>query len=275
MAANVLTAMEFFNSRKNNSLPKGGDYKISINSAGSAFEVFVKDALSGSFYNDPQEREMAYSRDFSWLGNQNHPPDAIARGGDAYEIKKHEGSGGMVALNSSPPKDMLYPSDPRITEGCRKAMGSTPLDLFYVVGKVSGGSVRSVFFVQGKLYAASPDVYSKIYDPLAMSVGNAIRAAGLESGATKELGRVARADPLGRASLRVRGMWQIISPAAAFSNIAPSGGSKEFQAYALLLHGKIGGLGEIPNGVNSREVGVPDPNNPAIMLKADLLEVSW
>ena len=269
MGANVLKAMGAFSGGRNATLPReDGEYKITINTAGAAFELYIKEALTG-------ELGSSYSSSFSWLGNQNFPPDAISREGDAYEIKKHESPKGVIALNSSPPKDMLYRSDPRITGECRNAMGAEAIDLFYVVGHTSGAAVKSVYFVQGTCYAASPHVYDKISIPLADSVKAAIRNAGLESAKTTELGRVARADPLGRASLRVRGMWQIVSPSIAFAEIAPLDTGKAFQAYAIMLESKLAAMGKIPDGVECSDAEVPDPNNPAKMLRAKVLEASW
>ncbi len=269
MGANVLKAMGAFSGGRNATLPReDGEYKITINTAGAAFELYIKEALTG-------ELGSSYSSSFSWLGNQNFPPDAISREGDAYEIKKHESPKGVIALNSSPPKDMLYRSDPRITGECRNAMGAEAIDLFYVVGHTSGNAVKSVYFVQGKCYAASLYAYGKISIPLADSVKAAIRNAGLESAKTTELGRVARADPLGRASLRVRGMWQIVSPSIAFAEIAPLDTGKAFQAYAIMLESKLLGMGKIPDGVKCSDATAPDPNNPARMLRIKVLEVSW
>ena len=270
MVPNALTAMASIARSKSASLSGYREgYKIGINSMGAAFEEFAKAALAGN---------KDYAGSYSWLGNQNFPPDAIARGGDAFEVKKHENSGGTIALNSSPPKDMLYPDDPRITGECREILGNRPIDIFYIVGHVLGNSAKSVYFVQGRCYAARPEVYEKISGPLGNAVKKAISDAGLESSRTTELGRVGRADPFGRSSLRVRGMWQIMHPSKAFKDIAPLDGVKQFQAYAIMLKAKYASLAEIagePAGVSGRDAKIPDPNNPAKTLDAKVLEVSW
>ena len=94
MGANVLKAMGAFGREMNATLPReDGEYKITINTAGAAFELYIKEALTG-------ELGSSYSSSFSWLGNQDFPPDAISKEGDAYEVKKHEFPKGVIALNS-------------------------------------------------------------------------------------------------------------------------------------------------------------------------------
>jgi hypothetical protein len=85
--ANVLKAMAALSKHKLIDMEQySKSYKIGINSAGAAFEEYVKDLLTGQFYASPGERMRAFSNEYSWLGNQNFPPDAIAAGGDAFEI---------------------------------------------------------------------------------------------------------------------------------------------------------------------------------------------
>lgn len=276
MSANVAKAMGALAMHRLQDLGEySRSYKIGINSVGSAFEEYVKDLLTGGFYEGQEARAAAFRNEFSWLGNQNFPPDAIARGGDAFEIKKHEKAGGTIALNSSHPRDMLYADDPMITSECRASMGSSPLDLFYIVGSAPGGVARSIYFVQGRCYAASPGVYQSISGRLSDAVRGAIEGSGLEYSSTKELGRVNRADPLGRASLRVRGMWQIMDPSRAFQAVAPPLEGREFYAYAIMERGKAISFGRLPEGVSARAARLPDPNNPARPIDAAIMEVSW
>jgi len=276
MAANVIKAMEAFATINNFSIKDYSDlYKIGINSAGSRFEYFIKDALVGTFFSNNAERENEYQKNYSWLGNQNHPPDAIAMGGDAFEIKKQENPSGTIALNSSPPNDMLYKSDTRLTKECKEIEGGKwdKRDLFYVVGWVKNGAIKSIYFVQGKCYAASKEIYEKIDHELSAVVKAAIRNSGLAYSSTNELGRVNKADPLGRASLRVRGMWQIQSPHVCFNMIAPLKKSYEFQAYAIMEKGKYMSLNGPSSNVAKKDVRIPDPNNPANYIDAVVMEV--
>ena len=75
--------------------------------------------------------------------------------------------------------------------------------------------------------------------------------------------------------LRVRGMWQIMDPSKAFQGIAPPRRGREFFAYAIMETGKLDSMGGVPDGVASREVEIPDPNNPAKSIGAVVMEVSW
>ena len=273
MGANVAKAMGVLAQHRASSI-KGYNaaYKIGINSAGSAFELYIKDLLTGSMYNNDEERQESYFREFSWLGSQNFPPDAIASGGDAFEVKKHEHQSGTIALNSSMPRDRLSIRDNMLVKESLEAFGGRQeLDLFYIVGTVPGSTVKSIYFVQGTCYAASTSIYEGISNRLSA----AIIDSGLELSRTKELGRINRADPLGRASLRVRGMWQIMDPSRAFSNIAPPRSGKDFTAYAIMEAGKLDSMGGVPDGVVSKSVDIPNPNNPAKSIDAIVMEVSW
>ena len=278
MSANVVKAMEALARNKPRDLRTySKQYKIGINSVGAAFEEYVKDLLTGQFYPDQETRNQAFSMAYSWLGNQNFPPDAIAVDGDAFEIKKHENVTSTIALNSSPPRDMLYPMDPMLTSKS-KSLVRSPLDIFYIVGTVSNGLPRSIYFVQGKCYAADRKVYESISSRLKKYIRSAMEESGLEISNTKELGRIDRADPLGRASLRVRGMWQIMAPSKAFSEIAPPMLGKEFFAYAIMENRKFEKLRSSASGLQGIKIThpmLPSPNNPATLTDAVVMEVSW
>lgn len=286
MPADVIEALYAFAGFHENDLREFSEvYNIRINSVGGAMEAYIKDALTGTFYRNGAGREARYHENFAWLGNQNHPPDAIARGGDAFEIKKMENPRNAIALNSSPPKDRLHRDDPRITAECRSSDGGRwqEKDIFYAVGWVQGQKVRSVYFVQGSCYAASREVYVGVANRLSGSVQNAISASGLEAGKTAELGRINRVDPLGITALRVRGMWQIENPSVVFQRIAPLDPSLGFQAYAIMERQKLDQMLKKPaqtrlsprSRIEPRNTLIPDPNNPAERIEASILEVSW
>src|SRR4030042_2446321 len=137
MSANILTAISSIASFKNNNLKSySSTYLIRINAVGEQLEFFVKDAIANSFTLPSDKKDKAYSDVFSYLGNQNNGPDIIINEGDAFEIKKIENTSAALALNSSPPKDVLLSSDIRITDACRKCEKDLwkQKDLFYVIG---------------------------------------------------------------------------------------------------------------------------------------------
>ena len=59
------------------------------NNMGEALETYVKDAFCNSLNKENQEKDLLYSQNFSYLGNQNNPPDIIIKNGDAIESKKN------------------------------------------------------------------------------------------------------------------------------------------------------------------------------------------
>ena len=65
--------------------------KNRTNSVGEALETYIKDAFVNTFeIENEKERLKQFNKNFSWLGNQNHPPDIMIKGGDAIEAKKHK-----------------------------------------------------------------------------------------------------------------------------------------------------------------------------------------
>ncbi len=91
-----------------------------INNVGEALEAYIQDAFADTINEtDLINRNQKISHIFSYLGNQNNPPDIVLKNGDAIEVKKIQSKGAAIALNSSYPKHKLYSTDPRITEACK------------------------------------------------------------------------------------------------------------------------------------------------------------
>src|SRR3989344_9023391 len=121
MANNILRAILNIVTFGNNDLKSyASTYLNRINAVGEQLEFYVKDAIASSFSLPQTKKQAAYTQVFSYLGNQNNPPDMIIKNSDAFEIKKIESFTAALALNSSPPKDRLRAEDIRITEACRK-----------------------------------------------------------------------------------------------------------------------------------------------------------
>jgi len=70
------------------------------NSMGDALETYIKDIFCNSLSLNNSEKDKLYSQNFSYLGNQNNPPDIIIKNGDAIEVKKIESLSSAIALNS-------------------------------------------------------------------------------------------------------------------------------------------------------------------------------
>src|SRR3989338_1460608 len=205
MANSILRAILNIASYKNNDLKSYASKSLNrINAVGEQLEFYIKDAIASSFKLLQDKKEEEYSKVFSWLGNQNHPPDIIMKNSDAFEIKKIESLKSALALNSSPPKNKLLANDIRITADCKNCDGGDwkEKDLFYVIGNAKGGIVNYLFFVHGSCYAAEHKVYEKVHEPIKKEVDSVLDSLGLEKGETVELGKVKRVDPLGITELR-------------------------------------------------------------------------
>jgi hypothetical protein len=296
MTANVLNAIIALSNHRNNNLGDyANNYAIRINAVGEKLEYYVKDLLTGEFYETENERDLAYSRHYSYLGNQNNAVDAIASFGDAFEIKKVESRAGLVAagkiaLNNSPPKDVLHSDDPRLRSDVKGIDGGSwkQKDIFYAVGSTIGQKVKSLYFVQGTCYAARSEVYQSIFENVRHRVQETVKLSGLEFMETKELGRIHRVDPLGITDFRLRGMWEIRNPADVFSSIAQVDPKSEFTCYTIMEKEKFseqilkGGFSYEDFGKNSRwnnvslrNAQIKDPNNPAKLKDAVSIKVSW
>ena len=184
------------------------------NSMGEALESYIKDAFANTLEEENVlVRMQAYNLLFSWLGSKNNPPDLMMRGGDAVEVKKTQKANNPISLNSSYPKADLRTDNPMLTEDSKKCESWTQKDLIYAVGHVSDTRLHSLWFVYGHIYAAQPATYQRIKTTISAGITS---ISDVEFSETKELGRINRVDSLGIASLRIRGMWQILNPRKVF-----------------------------------------------------------
>jgi hypothetical protein len=286
MCPNILTAIRSISELRNNDLKNYfATYPVRINAVGQQLEFYIKDAICGSFKSEKSEESLARSESiFSYLGNQNNPPDLIINGGDAYEIKKIQTLRASLALNNSPPKDRLFKSDPRITQHCRDIEGGNWVskEIFYVVGCSQSGKLKHLFLVHGRCYAAEKEVYEKKASRLKSNIDAFFKSEGLESTKTIELGRINRMDPLGITNFRVRGMWEIENPLRVFSYVYGLDERKSFSLAAILTKEKYnsypkGDIADLENDskITSISVKVKDPNNPAKRIDAQLITVWW
>lgn len=280
MAPNIIRAILNIASYKNNDLKSYASKSLNrINAVGEQLEFYIKDAIASSFTLQQSKKEEEYSKVFSWLGNQNHPPDIIIKNGDAFEIKKIESLKSALALNSSPPKNKLSSSDIRITADCKKCDGGNwkEKELFYVIGNAKGGTVNYLFFVHGTCYAADHAVYEKVHSPLKKEIDSVLDTLGLEKGETVELGKVRRVDPLGITELRIRGMWSIDNPLDVFEDFCKLNGNK-FHLFAVLRKEKYLSYPKVDikeiesnKSISVNDIKIKDPNNPAKLMEAKLI----
>ena len=252
------------------------------NSMGDALEFYVKDLFCDSLSeNDIEKKNEIYSKHFSYIGNQNNPPDIIIKQGDAIEVKKIESMRSGITLNSSYPKDKLYSDSPMITTACRNCEDWREKDLVYVVGVSKDDKLKALWFVYGNCYSASKEVYERVRDKISDGVNE---LQDVEFAETNELGRVNRVDPLGITYLRIRGMWGIENPIKVFDYVVPTVQSSDFFVNAILLKEKYLSFPEedrknLENLTNDnfsiKDIKIKSPNNPAILMDAVLLSYKY
>ena len=275
MKTNVLKAIINIIVNKIDNIAKYNEltYKTRVNNLGSDFEKMIQNSFCNSYNLSDAEKVKIESEYFSYLANQNNPPDLIIRNGDAVEIKKIETKDGTIALNSSFPKDKLYSNSTMITESCRKCEDRwVEKDICYIIGSIDKNkSIQSLWFVYGDCYCAKPEIYTRIKN----KITDGINQLGIELTNTNEIAKVKKVDPLGITDLRVRGMWSIEHPNKIFNYVFDK--QEKSHIRAIMLQEKYYSFEEndrinIENIAKVIKVKIKDPNNPANLLDAVLIE---
>jgi len=249
------------------------------NAMGDSLEMYVKNLFAGSFELQGSKRDEAFSKVFSYLGNQNNPPDFMIRGGDAVEVKKIVNPYNALALNSSYPKHKLYSDEPRILRSCVACEKWTERDILYAVGSIKNGFLTNLVFVYGVDYAASREVYLRISETIEKGISGIPDVSFAE---TNELAKVKGVDPLGITDLRVRGMWSISNPLTVFANVYTPNKKAKFNFMAIIDNDKFSTLPveEIRrfdsllaahSDLSIKDINVKDPDNPANLKTAKLI----
>ncbi|MCE2687139.1 MAG: NgoPII family restriction endonuclease [Rickettsiales bacterium] len=251
-------------------------YKIRINNMGEALENLIKDALCNNFNLEADKRIAIQSEYFSYLGNQNNPPDLIIKNGDAFEVKKIETNEGSIALNSSFPKDKLYRNSNMITIACKNCEADwIEKDICYIIGCVDKSEqIKSLWFVYGDCYCAKPEIYTRVKN----KITNAVSELGIELSETNEIAKFKNVDHLGITNLRVRGIWGIKHPSKVFEYLTTKSSKPHIKA--LMLKEKFYSFdddsrNEILKKCNVRDVKIQNPNNPAKLMDAILIEYEF
>lgn len=248
-----------------------------IQNVGDALETYIKDAYSNGF--DIKDKKTHFSKFFSYLGNNNNPPDSILKNGDAIEVKKME-SYGNIQLNSSFPKSKLLSNDSLITTSCKNCEDEswTEKDIIYAIGnfKKRSKKLRSLLLIYGNCFAADSEVYLNVKERISDSITSLP-----DSELTNELGRINKVDPLGVTKLRVRGMWLLEHPMNIFKDIFEYDEKEEsFTLISLMLKEKFESF---PNedirkikddkDIILKNIRICNPNNPANLLDAIMIKV--
>ena len=254
--------------------------KTRANSMGEALEEYIKDIFAGTINEMDEEHRLKKISDFfSYLGNQNNPPDCIIKNGDAIEVKKIESKNASLALNSSYPKSKLFSNSHMITEECRGCEQWEEKDILYVVGAIKSNMLSSLSMVYGVDYAANFNIYERIKTVISTGISS---ISNVEFSETKELGRVNRVDPLGITNLRIRGMWHIENPIKVFKYIYKYDVNNSFNFMCIINYEKYQSfdledrrnleslLVKVSN-FEMKDVFIKDPNNPSKLKSAKLI----
>jgi len=281
MASNILTAIR---NMVENPIIEIKDYysgRNRANSVGGALEEYIKDLFANTINLDNEyTKNQKYSETFSYLGNQNNPPDFILKGGDSIEVKKIQGNASALALNSSYPKSKLYSDSSMITDSCKNCENWDVKDIIYAVGNTDDTNIKSLWFVYGDCYAADKEIYKKIKNTISDGLKE---IPSIELVKTNELGKIKKIDPLGITDLRIRGMWHISHPQKVFDYIPKSQINARFRFYCVIKKNKFNtfcasdkdALFELSNTdsrFNISEVLIKNPNNPANLIEAIFME---
>ena len=240
-------------------------YNNTVQNVGVGFEEFVKGLFLDSTSYTASEKNKKYAEIFSWQGAANTPPDLILKNSYAIEIKKKTSKKVNIPLNSSYPKNLLSSDDVKISRECSEIEGGNwTKDFFYYIGESNNGDVKSIFIMDGKCYAGNSNIYSRIFDAIKDGVSN-IEDIVFEK--TKEIGKVKNIDPYKITDLRVRGMWNIKSPASYLPEYITNFDDK-YKIYCLLEKEKydlvsVDLLSQLKgiNGVSIECIKLPDPSN--------------
>lgn len=282
MTTNLLKALKNIVDNSVNGLGVDNPSSNRMNQQGIALETYIKDSFCDTFKELNANKKLEkYSEHFSYLGNQNNPPDIMIRGGDAIEVKKIESLTSGIALNSSYPKNKLYSESPMITKSCKECENWNTKDIIYTVGVVKSKKIKLLWFVYGDCYCADKEVYERVKNAISKGL-NSLEDVTLSE--TKEIGRVNDVDPLGITYLRIRGMWHIKNPISVFDYAVNLKKDSDFQVVAIMTEEKFNSFSDQDRkdlniaiekvGGSINDIKIKSPNNPAKLLSTKVIHFS-
>jgi hypothetical protein len=223
------------------------------------------------------DRLQKFNEVFSYLGNQNNPPDIILRNGDAIETKKVQSPTSALALNSSYPKAKLFADSPMLTQACKNCEDWSEKDIIYIIGHTNDTDIKYLWFVYGDCFSADKEVYEKIKKTISSGI---TEIPDVEFTETNELGKVKKVDPLGVTDLRIRGMWHIENPHKIFSYLNKVDANATFQVLCLMKTEKFNSFPTADKmalqyltkaNYSFEDTKIKNPNNPVQLLDCKLI----
>ena len=244
---------------------------------GEGLESFVKNAFANSFnINDKNEKNIIYSKCFSYEGSKRTPPDLMLIGGDALEVKKTETLSTELQLNSSHPKAKLFSNSTLINNHCKTCEIWEIKDFIYIIGHLPKSNyLSSIWFIHGEIYAADESVYIDLKNSVSELLE---KSDDLSFSPTNEIGRINAVDPLKITNLRVRGMWLLQPPYKAFDYVHEYDKTVKFQSISILSTSKYLAYPiesrlkiEKDENIIIKDIKVKNPNNPVNLIDAKLI----
>lgn len=275
MKTNILKAICNLTKNENNDLRdiyKGSNRE---NITGEALEYYIKDLFCDSFgEKDIDKKDKAYSKYFSYIGNQNNPPSFIVSGSDAVEIKKIKDIRGVV-LDSPYPKSNLYSKSSMITQACRGCEEWETKDIIYSIGTVYEDELKLLWMVYGDCFIADREVYGRISNKISKGINELSDIELLNA-------EPSMIDPLGITRFSLIGNCTIDNPIKIFDYVVPVNQNAEFSVKAIMLEDKYLSfpkkdrlkIESVANeGFTVKSIKIKSPNNPVKLMKAKLLSL--
>lgn len=282
--SNVLIALYNILSRNSSILTPIFRSNGSANAAGDSLEFFVKDMFctGASQYQYEHEKQKIYDQYLSWSGDSSHFPDFIVNGGVGVEPKKmNNQSKASISLNSSYPKDYIYPDSQNIPNEnlIIEDVEWEKKEVVYVAGNLNSktNKLLSLWMVYGNTFIADRKVYLNLVD----EIREAIEETNATLKKSKELARAIGIDPLKHSNLRVRGMYELHHPALVFNqyidDLEPNDDSTKI--FLVILKSDLEQLEKSNKNPDftafykdgklvKKEITLPNPNNPIESLDA-------
>lgn len=257
------------------------------NAAGDSLEYFIKDMFctGASQYQSEEEKIRVYNDYLSWTGNSSNFPDFIVKNGVGVEPKKLDNlSYSTLSLNSSYPKDYIYPDSQNLPKNITEDSEWEKKEIIYVAGNLNkeNNKLITLWLTYGNTFVADKKTYLDLIEEIRSAISNT--NADLVN--SKELARAKGIDPLNHSNLRVRGMYELQHPQIVFQDYliidpfsTPEDASKIFLVILKSDYEAIEDKPDFNTFIKNKqlritEIDIPNPNNPSTKLKALLFE-AW
>lgn len=266
------------------------------NSAGDSLEYFIKDLFCGNTfqYQHQDKKNKEYKKVLSWTGNSTNFPDFIVRGGVGVEPKKINGGNySSISLNSSFPKDYIYPESQNLPQNIDEGDWDKK-PVIYVVGnlykpnkkiseQIDDDRLTALWFAYGNTFIANEEQYKSIIEQIKSGIKDSLVDSQAELEPSKELGRIKDIDGLKNSNLRIRGMYELKHPGAVFSQYVqgfedlPENVSKVFLIMLKSDYDSITNKPDFTEYINEgtliqNDINIPNPNDPDAEVSAVLFE---